>query len=78
MTLFAIAEEAIHHVGDSGCPACFEDYPEPCVCGGLVHAEAAGAEDEDGNLPVRTRCDRCGRSTDDVDEELGRSPGARG
>jgi hypothetical protein len=74
MQVFAIDEDAIHRVGDGGCPECLEDYPEPCGCGGLIHAEAGGPEDEDGNVWLRTRCGRCRRSTDDVDEELGRNP----
>ena len=74
MQLFAIDKDTIHRVGDGGCPECLEDYPEACGCGGLIHAEGAGPEDEDGNVWVRTRCDQCRRSADDVDEELGRNP----
>jgi hypothetical protein len=74
MKLFAVEEAVIHHVGDSACPECLEDYPESCLCGGMIHAEAVGAEDEDGNLLSRTRCDRCHRSRQDVDEDLGRDP----
>ena len=74
MAAFAIAGEAVHHVGDGACPGCLDDYPGSCVCGGLVHAEAAGPEDEDGNVGVQSRCDRCRRSVEELDEELGRQP----
>jgi hypothetical protein len=77
MPIFAIAEDAIHQVGDAACSGCLETYPSSCACGGLMHAETAGAEDEDGNVAVRTRCDRCRRSADDLDEELGRRPPLR-
>lgn len=64
--LFRIGEDVDHHVGDPQCPACWEEYPSPCRCGGLMHA-AAGEEDEDGNVLLLTKCDRCGRT----EEELG-------
>ena len=57
-----------HRVGDHGCPACVESYPEPCRCGGLVHATATGDEDADGNPAVATGCDVCGRSEDQLDD----------
>jgi hypothetical protein len=74
MRFFAVEEAATHHVGDAGCPACLEDYPEPCPCGGLIHAEAAGGEDEEGSVWLRTRCDQCHRSQEDVEEDVGREP----
>lgn len=74
MQLFAVDQDVIHRVGDGACPGCLEDYPESCGCGGMMHAEAAGPADEDGNAWIRTRCDRCRRSADDVDEEFGRNP----
>ena len=77
MPLFAIAEEALHHVGDASCPGCLENYPGSCACGGLLHAEPTGSEDEDGSTWVRTRCDRCRRSAEDLDEDLGRRPPSR-
>ena len=49
MQLFAVEEEAIHHVGDAQCPECLEEYPETCARGGLIHAESGGPDDEDGN-----------------------------
>ena len=67
MALFAVAQDMDHHVGDAGCPACSETYPEPCPCGGLIHAAASEETDLDGNPILETRCDRCGRSEDDLD-----------
>lgn len=65
MALFTIADEVNHRIGDPGCPECWEAYPEPCRCGGLMHAASAGAEDADGNILLVTMCDRCGRSAED-------------
>ena len=45
-----------------------ESDPEPCRCGGLVHAAATGDEDADGNLVLVTGCDVCGRSEDQLDD----------
>lgn len=67
MPLFAVAEEFTHHVGEMTCPACSENYPESCPCGGLIHA-AAESTDLDDNPVLTTRCDRCGRSEDNLDE----------
>ena len=39
-------------------------YPEPCRCGGLVHAAPTGDEDAAGNPVLVTGCDICGRSED--------------
>jgi hypothetical protein len=74
MPFFAVEEEAIHHVGDTQCPACLEEYPEACRCGGLIHAESGGPEAEDGSVWLRTRCDQCRRSQEDIEEDLGREP----
>ena len=68
MDMFTISAEIAHHVGDHACPMCLEDYPEPCPCGGLMHAEAGEGQDADGNYAVMTRCDRCSRSEDQLDE----------
>jgi hypothetical protein len=38
MALFAVGNELNHHIGDAQCPECWEEYPEPCRCGGLMHA----------------------------------------
>jgi hypothetical protein len=73
-TLFTIAEEANHERANPQCPECWEDYPEPCQCGGLIHAAGGEVEDEDGNVWVTTMCDQCGRSEEDLEEELGREP----
>ncbi len=64
MTLFTVAEDVGHHVGDWLCPECTEGYPERCKCGGLIHA-ADGGGDPDGNVEIATRCDHCGRTEDD-------------
>jgi hypothetical protein len=68
MALFKVGEETGHHVGDAQCPACWEEYPEPCRCGGLMHAAGGSEEDEDGNVLLVTLCDRCERSEDQLDE----------
>lgn len=68
MKLFVVAEESIHHGGDLQCPECWESYPEPCRCGGLIHAAGESEEDVDGNMFLVTRCDRCGRSQDELDD----------
>jgi hypothetical protein len=65
---FSLGPEDHHAVGDHGCPACLENYPEPCRCGGLMHAAPTGDEDTDGNPAVVTACDVCGRSEDQLDE----------
>jgi hypothetical protein len=68
MTRFTITRDVAHRTGDRRCPVCAEDYPEPCRCGGLVHAEASEDLDADGNPILTTRCDTCGRSEDQLDE----------
>ena len=68
MTLFTVGEEANHHVGNTQCPECWEEYPEPCRCGGLMHAAGGPEEETDGNVQLTTRCDQCGRSEDQLDE----------
>jgi hypothetical protein len=68
MTLFAVGEESNHHIGNVQCPECWEEYPEPCRCGGLMHAAGGAEEDTDGNVLLTTRCDRCGRSENELDE----------
>ncbi len=68
MALFAVGEEVNHRVGDRACPECWEAYPEPCRCGGLIHAGGGAEIDPDGNVVLVTRCDQCGRSEDQLDE----------
>ena len=68
MKLFAVVEDATHHVGDPRCPSCAEEYPEPCRCGGLIHAVAEDVAEE-GEITLVTRCDSCGRSEDDLEDE---------
>lgn len=68
MALFTVGEAVNHHVGDQQCPECSEEYPEPCRCGGLMHAAASAEEDPEGNVLLVTLCDHCGRSEDQLDE----------
>ncbi len=68
MTLFTVGDDSNHHIGDPQCPECPEEYPEPCRCGGLMHAAGGADEDADGSVQLATRCDRCGRSEDQLDE----------
>ena len=70
MERFAIGEDAGHRVGDARCPACASEFPEPCGCGGLMHAATGEEEDLDGNAVVSTRCDQCGRSDEDLAEAV--------
>lgn len=67
MKLFTVGTEPTHRVGDAQCPVCWEDYPEPCPCGGLMHG--AGIEEDERDVSVVTLCDRCGRSEDLLDIE---------
>ena len=64
MKLFTVGAEVNHHIGDSQCPECAEEYPEPCRCGGLMHAASGEEQDADGNILLITQCDQCGRSED--------------
>jgi hypothetical protein len=72
MRSFVLGEEEIHHAGDVACAECWEPYPAPCQCGGLVHAAGTGEEDLDGNPVLLTLCDTCGRSEDEIDEDRAR------
>jgi hypothetical protein len=49
MEMFEVGEDLTHCKGDRCCPACAAQFPEPCRCGGLVHASAGADEDPDGN-----------------------------
>lgn len=69
MKLFEVGEVVNHRVGDPQCPECAEDYPEPCPCGGLMHASETAEEDPDGNVVIVTLCDQCGRNEDQLAEE---------
>jgi hypothetical protein len=68
MKLFEVGDVVNHHVGDAQCPECSEEYPEPCRCGGLMHASDTADEDPDGNVVIVTLCDQCGRTEDQLDE----------
>jgi hypothetical protein len=60
-------EEQIHHRDDMQCAGCADEYPEPCSCGGLVHAAETAALD-DGDVALATQCDRCHRAQDDLED----------
>jgi hypothetical protein len=64
MKLFTVGTEITHHVGDGQCPEGWELYPEPCRCGGLMHAAGTDEVDADGNVVLVTEWDQCGRSED--------------
>jgi hypothetical protein len=68
MVLFKLGEEVDHRADDRECPECCEGYPEPCRCGGLIHA-AAGEIDAEGNPMLLTECDHCGRSEESEEQE---------
>jgi hypothetical protein len=54
--LFTLAGEMSHRIGDHTCPACEEDDPEPCRCGGLMHVGATGergCSNPSGRLTIR-------------------------
>jgi hypothetical protein len=63
-----MVDDEVHVVDDVECPACPPQYPERCPCGGLMHA--SGETDEDTETVFATRCDRCGRSVDDLDDAV--------
>ena len=65
--VFTLGAQDTHTVGDRTCPSCLENYPEPCRCGGLLHAAPTGDEDTDGNPVLVTCCDLCARSEDQLD-----------
>jgi hypothetical protein len=64
--LFTVGEESTHRLGEPDCPECWEEYPAPCPCGGLMHA-GAGEEDPDNVEWPTTQCDRCGRSEEEIE-----------
>lgn len=65
-TAFTIGDETTHVVGDPACPECAEGYPASCPCGGLFHA-AGGEQDPDGAEWPLVRCDKCGRSEEELE-----------
>jgi hypothetical protein len=66
MPVFTVGEETTHIVNGPECPECLEEYPERCKCGGLIHAGGGEADPEGTEWPL-TRCDRCGRSEEEID-----------
>jgi hypothetical protein len=67
MTLFTVGDVINHRRGDLQCPECASEYPESCPCGGLMHASDSVEEDPDGNVPLVTLCDECGRSEGELE-----------
>jgi hypothetical protein len=65
--VFSVGEERTHVVGDRECPDCWESYPVPCPCGGLIHAAGEDEDTEGAEVPATTRCDRCGRSEEEIE-----------
>ena len=53
-----------HRVGNRQCNEGWcnggDEYPKPCKCGGLIHADF-GDEDEDGGYWLYVKCDKCGQ-----------------
>ncbi len=47
-----------HQDGDKNCTECWRDYPKPCACGGLIHANFGDYTGDDYYLDKA--CDRCG------------------
>jgi hypothetical protein len=70
METFSMGDDIRHRKGDAQCPGCAAQFPEPCQCGGLVHATAGEEEDDEGNFALSTRCDQCGRSDEDLAEAV--------
>jgi hypothetical protein len=68
MRFLTVGTETNHAVDDRECPECWEDYPEPCRCGGLMHAAGGEEDDQDGEVWLTTKCDRCGRSEEDLEQ----------
>ena len=48
-----------HQRGDQQCARCWPGYPQPCACGGQVHA-SFGDENADMDYWLYYACDRCG------------------
>lgn len=51
-----------HEIGNPKCDAGWcnaEDWPMPCKCGGLIHANFAD-EDGNGDYYLFKQCDQCG------------------
>jgi hypothetical protein len=55
-----------HAVGDKECSGCWGEYPKPCSCGGLIHAEF-GDENADGDYWLMYTCDKCGDTSQPED-----------
>jgi hypothetical protein len=63
-----LLEDEVHDADDPQCSACAAGYPSRCVCGGLMHA--VGEADEESESIVSTECGKCGRSEDDLGEDV--------
>jgi hypothetical protein len=52
--------EIEHEVGDPSCGECWDGYPKPCDCGGLIHAQNSGEGFD--CIQLNLMCDDCGKS----------------
>lgn len=44
-----------HYIGDIYCEKCYGNYPQRCVCSGLIHREGDGG----GGYSFDYQCDQC-------------------
>lgn len=71
MTTFFVGFEELyeHEIGNAKCDegwcAHGNEYPKPCKCGGLIHADY-GDEDSDEGYWLYEKCDKCGDDFDPV------------
>ncbi len=56
-----------HEISNKECSDCWQGYPVPCKCGGLVHAQF-GDENSDGDYWLEKFCDVCGSDYEEIDE----------
>jgi hypothetical protein len=68
MTNPFLLEDQIHDADDLECSVCAAGYPTRCVCGGLMHA--AAEVDEESETVMSTQCGKCGRSEDNLEEDV--------
>lgn len=53
-----IIDGSPHVRGSKSCGYCWPNFPEPCKCGGLIHA-SFGDENDDCEYWLYYRCDKC-------------------
>ena len=61
-----VFHQQVHSAGNARCPTCRTAYPQPCVCGGLIHG--AGELGENTEIITATECDQCGGSRDELEQ----------